>query len=41
MLKRGATEIILSLGGSGTSDGGLGLLEALEAEDFSEIKLQA
>ena len=39
MLKRGATEIILSLGGSGTSDGGLGLLEALEAEDFSEIKI--
>ena len=37
--KRGATEIILSLGGSGTSDGGLGLLEALEAEDFSEIKI--
>ncbi|QSR03221.1 glycerate kinase [Lactococcus sp. LG1267] len=37
--KRGATEIILSLGGSGTSDGGLGLLEALEAEDFSAIKI--
>lgn len=37
--KRGATEIILSMGGSGTSDGGLGLLEAVEAEDFSSIKI--
>lgn len=37
--KRGATEIVLSLGGSGTSDGGLGLLEALEGQDFSTIKI--
>ncbi len=37
--KRGATEIILSLGGTGSSDGGLGLLKALEGEDFSDIKI--
>ncbi|EKF51631.1 glycerate kinase [Lactococcus garvieae] len=37
--QRGATEIILSLGGSGTSDGGLGLLTALENEDFSHLKI--
>lgn len=37
--KRGATEILLSLGGTGTSDGGRGLLSRLDARDFSEIKI--
>lgn len=38
---RGASEIILSLGGTGTSDGGIGLLKALETVDFTGIKLLA
>lgn len=36
---RGARAITLSLGGTGTSDGGLGLLAALQDEDFSGIEL--
>ncbi|MDR0297197.1 MAG: glycerate kinase [Streptococcaceae bacterium] len=42
--KRGATEIVLSLGGTGTSDGGLGLLSGLGGSlealpEFADVKL--
>lgn len=42
-LNRGCQELVLTLGGSGTSDGGRGLLEGLGAEDrerLSQIRLQ-
>jgi len=38
---KGAKEIMLALGGTGTSDGGLGFYHALEQEDFNAIKLTA
>ncbi|GBG97125.1 glycerate kinase family protein [Lactococcus termiticola] len=37
--KRGATEILLALGGTGSSDGGLGFYEALEKENLSGLRL--
>lgn len=37
--KRGMREIIVGLGGTGTSDGGLGLLEGLSGENFTHVRI--